>query len=113
MTIVGGFDVHRKQITFDYVDTDTGLVRCGEIRPATRQTLRRWLGERCPQGEAEIAVEGCTGWRYVVEESRRCCPGDAGHRVPGGGRLNALCACPAHESPDARGQLPQVRQQMT
>ena len=22
MTIVGGFDVHRKQITFDYVDTD-------------------------------------------------------------------------------------------
>src|SRR6476660_1982190 len=25
MTIVGGFDVHRKQITFDYVDDD-GLV---------------------------------------------------------------------------------------
>ena len=24
---LGGFDVHRKQITFDYVDTDTGLVR--------------------------------------------------------------------------------------
>ena len=41
MTMVGGFDVHRKQITFDYVDTDTGLVRCGEIRPATRTTLRR------------------------------------------------------------------------
>ena len=26
MTMVGGFDVHRKQITFDYVDDD-GLVR--------------------------------------------------------------------------------------
>ena len=25
MTMVGGFDVHRKQITFDYVDDD-GLV---------------------------------------------------------------------------------------
>ena len=25
---LGGFDVHRKQITFDYVDIDTGLVRC-------------------------------------------------------------------------------------
>ena len=32
--IVGGFDVHRKQITFDYVDTDTGEVRSGQIRPA-------------------------------------------------------------------------------
>src|SRR5258705_2770338 len=68
MTMVGGFDVHRKQITFDYVDTDTGLVRCGEIRPATRKTLRGWLGEHCPGGDAEMAVEGCTGWRYVVEE---------------------------------------------
>jgi hypothetical protein len=27
MSIVGGFDVHRKQITFDYVDTDTGECR--------------------------------------------------------------------------------------
>lgn len=70
MTIVGGFDVHRQQITFDYLDTDTGLVRWGQIRPATRRTLRRWLGEHCPGGDAEFAVEGCTGWRYVVEELR-------------------------------------------
>ena len=67
MTMVGGFDVHRKQITFDYVDDD-GLVHWGEIRPATRKTLRGWLGERCPSGDAEFALEGCTGWRYVVEE---------------------------------------------
>ena len=67
MTMVGGFDVHRKQITFDYVDDD-GLVHWGEIRPATRTTLRGWLGERCPSGDAEFALEGCTGWRYVVEE---------------------------------------------
>jgi transposase len=67
MTMVGGFDVHRKQITFDYVDDD-GLVRVGEIRPATRGTLRRWLGEHCPGGDAEFALEGCTGWRYVVDE---------------------------------------------
>jgi hypothetical protein len=59
MTIVGGLDVHRKQITCDYVDTDTGLVRWGQIRPATRKTLRGWLGEHCPDGE--FAVEGCTG----------------------------------------------------
>src|ERR1700757_5378062 len=67
MTMVGGFDVHRKQITFDYVDGD-GLVRWGEIRPATRKSLRGWLGEHCPAGDAELALEGSTGWRYVVEE---------------------------------------------
>ena len=35
MTMVGGFDVHRKQITFDCVDDD-GLVRWGQSarRPA-------------------------------------------------------------------------------
>jgi transposase len=67
MTMVGGFDVHRKQITFDYVDSD-GLVRWGQIRPATRKTLRTWLAEHCPDGDADFALEGCTGWRYVVEE---------------------------------------------
>ncbi len=60
--------MHRQQITFDYVDDD-GLVRCGEIGPATRTTLRGWLGEHCPEGgDAEFALEGCTGWRYVCEE---------------------------------------------
>jgi transposase len=67
MTMVGGFDVHRQQITFDYVDDD-GLVRWGQIRPATRKTLRGWLAEHCPDGDAEFALEGCTGWRYVSEE---------------------------------------------
>ena len=33
MTMVGGFDVHRKQITFDYVDSDNGLVRWGADPP--------------------------------------------------------------------------------
>ena len=67
MTIVGGLDVHRQQITFDYVDDD-GLVHWGQIRPATRKTLRGWLSEHCPDGGGEFALEGCTGWRYVSEE---------------------------------------------
>jgi transposase len=67
MTMVGGLDVHRRQITFDYVDDD-GLVHWGQIRPATRQTLRGWLAEHCPDGDGEFALEGCTGWRYVSEE---------------------------------------------
>jgi transposase len=67
MTMVGGLDVHRQQITFDYVDND-GLVHWGQIRPATRKTVRRWLGEHCPDGDGEFALEGCTGWRYGCEE---------------------------------------------
>ncbi|HZE16685.1 MAG TPA: transposase, partial [Mycobacterium sp.] len=67
MTMLGGLDVHRQQITFDYVDDD-GLVRWGQIRPGTRKMLRGWLAEHCPGGEADFALEGCTGWRYIGEE---------------------------------------------
>lgn len=69
MPIVGGFDVHRRQITFDYVDTDTGRLQRGRITPACRAVLRRWLAQRFAAGcNAQFAVEACTGWRFVVEE---------------------------------------------
>ncbi len=70
--IIGGLDVHRAQVTFDYIDTDTGEVCRGQIQPATRQSFRRWLGARF-QGrlDVQLAVEGCTGWRYLVEEMQR------------------------------------------
>jgi transposase len=74
MDIVGGFDVHRKQITFDYVEMNTGEIHRGKIRPATRENLRNWLSqftERFAGKQAAIAVEATTGWRYVVEELRR------------------------------------------
>ncbi len=45
MDIVGGFDVHRKQITFDYIEMESGEVHRGKIRPATRESLREWLDE--------------------------------------------------------------------
>jgi hypothetical protein len=72
MTIIGGLDVHRAQITFDYIDTDTGEVCRGQIAPATRENLRGWLGARV-QGrlDVKLATEGCTGWRFVVEELQR------------------------------------------
>ena len=44
MSIVGGLDMHRKQITFDYLDTMTGALCRGKIMPADRLTLREWLG---------------------------------------------------------------------
>jgi transposase len=65
--IVGAFDLHRGQITFDYMDMELGEVRRGRIAPADRAHLREWL-IRFEGQEAELAVEGCTGWRYVVEE---------------------------------------------
>lgn len=68
MAIVGGFDVHRAQITFDYVDTDSGQVTAGQIRPATRPALRNWLQRFEGRDDVAFAVEGCTGWRFVVEE---------------------------------------------
>jgi transposase len=74
MDIVGGFDVHRKQITFDYIEMDTGESHRGEIRPADREHLREWLDEfteRFGGREAAFACEATTGWRYVVEELQR------------------------------------------
>jgi transposase len=65
MSIIGGLDVHRLQITFDWVDHDSGEARRGSVAPATRAVLRGWL-VTCPAGA--FAVEGCTGWRFVVEE---------------------------------------------
>jgi hypothetical protein len=53
MNIVGAFDVHRRQLTFDYLDVVTGEVLRGRIAPADR---------------VHFALEGCTGWRYVAEE---------------------------------------------
>jgi transposase len=72
MSIVGAFDVHRRQITFDYVDTDTGQLQRGRITPACRAVLRRWLAQRfAGRSDVQFAVEACTGWRFVIEELER------------------------------------------
>jgi transposase len=68
MPIVGGLDIHRKQITFDYLDTVTGEVGRGQIAPADREHLGAWLARFAGRGEVAFAVEGCAGWRYVSEE---------------------------------------------
>jgi transposase len=71
-SIVGGLDIHRKQLTFNYLDTVSGEVACGQIAPADRGHLRSWLARRFEDpGEVAFAAEACTGWRYVSEELRR------------------------------------------
>ena len=68
MNIVGGFDVHRSQITFDYLDTESGQVNRGRISSADRLALRSWLARSDGAKDVHFAVEGCTGWRFVAEE---------------------------------------------
>ncbi len=50
-------DVHQTQITFDYLDTETGAVITGQIRPPTRLALRRRLAERFA-GRGDAATGG-------------------------------------------------------
>jgi transposase len=72
MPIVGGLDIHRKQITVDCLDLDTGELRRGRIAPADRAHLADWLAQHMAgRGEVHLAFEGCTGWRYVAEELAR------------------------------------------
>ena len=68
MPIVGGLDIHRKQITFDYLDAGTGQVRRGQISPADRVHLRAWLARFAGREDVAFALEACTGWRYIAEE---------------------------------------------
>jgi transposase len=68
MPVVGGLDIHRKQLTFDYLDTSTGEVKRGQVAPADRVHLRSWLARFAGRGDVAFALEGCTGWRYVAEE---------------------------------------------
>jgi len=72
MAMVCGLDLHRGQITFDALIEETGELWRGRLWSPDRARFRRWLAkEVAPRAEGlpvKIAVEGCTGWRYVVEE---------------------------------------------
>ncbi len=75
MQIVSALDVHRRQITYKTLELGSGEVRRGRVSPATRESVREWL-ERFAGCDAEFALEGTTGWRFVVEEIER-----AGHHA--------------------------------
>jgi transposase len=60
MPIVGGLDIHRKQLTFDYLITETGEVKRGQIAPADRAHLRAWLARFAGRDGVAFALEGCT-----------------------------------------------------
>jgi hypothetical protein len=60
-------DIHRKQLTFDYVETETGRLERGRIASADRERLAGWLTVSTPAPRWRSRWRGCTGWRYVVE----------------------------------------------
>jgi hypothetical protein len=65
MAIVAGFDVHRRQITFDELDSETGEVTRGRI-DATPAAVRGWV-KRFKRRDVRVAVEACTGWLFVCD----------------------------------------------
>jgi len=65
MAIVAGFDVHRAQITFDALDTETGEIHRGRIR-ADREAVCAWVAGFAGR-QVDVAVEACTGWLFVCE----------------------------------------------
>jgi hypothetical protein len=65
MAIVAGFNVHRAQITFDALHTETGEVTRGRI-DSTPAAIGRWAARF--RGRAiDVAVEACTGWLFVCD----------------------------------------------
>ena len=72
MTMVCGLDLHRRQITFDAVEVESGRggpAGCGSpIASGSDAGCASDVPNVPHGGPVAIAVEGCTGWRYVVEE---------------------------------------------
>jgi transposase len=72
VSMVCGLDLHREQITFDALEMDSGEVWRGRLWQPDRERFRYWLRHdvalRAKGQAVALAVEGCTGWRYVVEE---------------------------------------------
>jgi hypothetical protein len=83
MSIVGGVDIHRKQLTYDYVEPQTGRWERGRIVPVDRQHLADWLTR------FEGVDEMCRSrWRAAPDGGtlrRRCGPSASCRLWPSGG----------------------------
>ncbi len=115
--VVAGFHIHRAQITFDALDTETGEVSAGRI-PSSPEAVARWV-ERYPGREVHVALEAGTGWYFVARALERSDsvphlaevaeePGAARPQAPGKDRprRRALAADVAAGRPAARSLDP-------
>ena len=64
MSIVGGFDVHRQQITFDALDVESGEVWRGRIWQPDRERFRRWLWLLCGAAAAARVLLFLIDWGW-------------------------------------------------
>ena len=103
MPIVGGLDIHRKQITFDYLDTGTGQVRRGQIAPADRAHLRAWLARFAGREDVAFAVEGCAAGATAHLASRPTPPLPAAAK----GTPRPIKPTPGTCDAAGRGRLPE------
>jgi transposase len=63
-SIIAGFDVHLRQITFDCLDAATGEVTRGRIG-SSPSAVREWA-EQYSGRVVHVAMEACTGWLFVA-----------------------------------------------
>src|SRR2546423_12519163 len=68
--IVAGFDVHRRQITIDALDTVTGEVWRGQIE-SSETGVTAWAA-RASGRVIHGAAEACTGWLLVYRALAAC-----------------------------------------
>ncbi len=68
--IVAGFDMHRRQITIEALDTATGEVSRGQIESTPAAFEERVAN--FPGPVEHVAVEARTGWLFVCRTLERC-----------------------------------------
>ena len=56
MSIVGGLDLHRRQLTYDHLCLETGEIERGRIVPGDREHLRAWLARIAGEEVVEFAL---------------------------------------------------------
>jgi hypothetical protein len=61
LSIVGAFDIHRGQLTYQFVDSVTGEVCRGRIVPSDREHLRVWLAQFKRRRSVHFAGS-CRSW---------------------------------------------------
>ena len=69
MPIVGGLDIHRKQITFDYLDTVTGEVRRGQIGPSGPGPSEVWIQRSLDEGTERVMRVENSVWSWPRTEA--------------------------------------------
>src|SRR3954449_5109597 len=66
MSIVGGLDIHRKQLTYDWVDEQNGKWERGRITPADREHLASCAQDRRDQRPPWARPRPCAIPKLIV-----------------------------------------------